>query len=173
MEVTITIKMWYPIIKSGTYVWYPPPAAADVCLEELRKARLKRKDSLHIVLIQKLMPPTWRKQLNKTADCIFSIPASHPFWSENNFEPLFVAVIFPYLPFRPFQLKNTPKMFYMGRKLSKMFQENNMDGRDILFKFLLEIRNLQSMPKGLVWKMLYFGQPPPFPCELSSTKGRD
>ena len=30
-------KLWYPHIEPGTYVWYPPAAAADACLEELRK----------------------------------------------------------------------------------------------------------------------------------------
>ena len=163
-------KFWYPTISPGTYVWYPPPAAADVCLEELRKARMKRKGSLHIVIIQKLMTPIWRKQLNKAADCIFSIPASHSFWPAINHEPLIVALIFPYLPFRPFQLKGTPKMFYMGRKLSKMFQEDQVDTGDFLLKFLLEVRNFQTMPEGLVWKMLYFGQPPPFSCELENNQ---
>jgi hypothetical protein len=32
--------MWIPLLRSGTYVWAPPPVAADVALvlEELRKA---------------------------------------------------------------------------------------------------------------------------------------
>ena len=53
-------RFWYPNIVAGTCVWAPPPAAADVCLEELRKARMKRKLSLHIVIIQWLMTPDWR-----------------------------------------------------------------------------------------------------------------
>ena len=164
-------KYWYPTIKKGTYVWSPPPAAADACLEELRKARMKRKDSLHIVLVQRLMTCTWLKQLNKCSDCIFSIPAAHPFWPSCNHEPLIVALIFPYIPFRPYHLKSTPKMFYMGRKLSGLFQKDCMDGGDILLKFLLEVRSFQSMPESVVWKMLYFRQPPPFPCTFTNSKG--
>ena len=58
----------------------------------------------------------------------------------------------------------------MGRTLSKMFKEDKMDRRDILFKFLLEVRNFQTMSEELVWRMLYFGQEPPFSCDLSGFK---
>ena len=155
-------RFWYPNIVAGTYVWAPPPAAADVCLEELRKARMKRKLSLHIVIIQRLMTPDWRKQLNKAADCIFTIPASHPFWPTHHFEPLVVAILFPYLNHRPFQLKSTPKMFEVGRRLSKMFHEDKVDGGNILFQLLLDIKKLSSMSQRMVWRMLYFGTSPPF-----------
>ena len=45
---------WRPEHEEGVYIWTPPPAAADVCIEGIRKARMKRKDSLHIIIIQKL-----------------------------------------------------------------------------------------------------------------------
>jgi hypothetical protein len=49
---------WLLVHKSGTFIWAPPSAAADVvALEELWKARIKRQDSLHIVVIPHL-PPT-------------------------------------------------------------------------------------------------------------------
>jgi hypothetical protein len=34
-------KHWRPIVKSGTMIWFPQPAIADVALEALRKARIK------------------------------------------------------------------------------------------------------------------------------------
>lgn len=37
-------KRYKPNIKSGVYIWIPPPAAADVALEESRKARIKKQD---------------------------------------------------------------------------------------------------------------------------------
>ena len=162
-------RFWYPTITSGIYVWSPPAAVADACLEELRKARMKRKQSTHIVVIQRLMTPIWLKQLNKAADCIFTIPAIHDFWPSNNYEPLIVAVLFPYLTHRPYQLKGTYKMLHMGRSLSQVFKENKVDGGDILFKFLLETRKLQTLPESMVWKVLYFGRQTPFSNDLSST----
>ena len=96
------------------------------------------------------MIPTWFKQLNKLADCIRTFPASHLFWSATNFEPLYVPILFPYLDYRPFQLKSTLKMFKMGRRLSKMFQKDKVNGGGILLNFLQDIGKFLSMSKSLV-----------------------
>lgn len=72
-------KFWMPDTKKGTFIWSPPPAAAATCVEELRKARIKRQESTHIVLIPRLMTPLWLKQLYKTTDLIFQIKPQHSF----------------------------------------------------------------------------------------------
>eukprot|EP00980_Cylindrotheca_fusiformis_P029790 scaffold23851_cov250-Cylindrotheca_fusiformis.AAC.1 len=41
-SATGTAAFWKPIVEPGVLVWSPPPAAANVALEELRKARIKR-----------------------------------------------------------------------------------------------------------------------------------
>ena len=67
-------------------------------------------------------------------------------------------------------------MFEMGRRLSKMFQEDKMDGGDFLLKFLLDIRKISSMSPRVVWKLLYLGAPPPFSCWIPGevrSKGQD
>ena len=133
---------------------------------------MKQKSSLHIVVIQRLMTPTWLKQLNKTADCLFVIPSTHEFWPSHNHESLIVAILFPYLKFRPYQLKGTYKMLYMGRHLSQVFKENKVDGRNILLKFLLEVRKFQSMSESMVWRMLYYGREIHFSCEDYSVKSQ-
>ena len=163
-------NMWYPQIKPGRYVWSPPPAAADACMEELRKARMKRKLSTHVVVIQRLMTPKWLKQLIKAADCIFPIPASHPYWPSHHCEPLVVAILFPYLNYRPYQLKGTPKMFQMGRSLSQMFQETEVDTRSVLLQFLLGIEEFGTMSECMVWRVLYLGTKPPFPRRITSQR---
>ena len=129
---------------------------------------MKRKQSTHMILIPRLMTPLRLKQINKASDCIFQIPASHPFWPNSKYESLVVALLFPYLKFRPYQLKGTPKMFQMGRLLSKMFKEDHVDSWNILFKFSLDIRKLQSMQERMVWKLLYLGGPTPFPHCIST-----
>ena len=71
-----------------------PPAAA-------RKARIKRQNSLHVVIIPRLMKPLWLKHLFKTADVIFQIMPNTSHWSHFQFEPLTIALCFPFLPFHP------------------------------------------------------------------------
>ena len=41
-------------IESGTYIWTPPPCITNVTLEQLRHARIKRKDSIHIMVVPNL-----------------------------------------------------------------------------------------------------------------------
>ena len=54
----------------------------------------------------------------------------------------------------------------MGRRLSKVFKEDKVDGMDILLNFLLEVKQYKSLPLCMVWRMLYFGRTPPFSLRL-------
>ena len=58
---TNDLEFWHPIVKMGTYVWIPPSAVADICIEELHKARMKQKVSFHIIVLAKLFTPLWLK----------------------------------------------------------------------------------------------------------------
>ena len=41
---------WRPrVAPPSTYLWHPPPAAANVALEQLRIARIKRQQSAHML----------------------------------------------------------------------------------------------------------------------------
>ena len=92
---------WRWNIKPGTFVWTPPPAAGDVMIEDLRKARMKRQDSTHVIIVPKLFTHLWKKQFLKACDMTFEIPAGHPFWSHDQFEPLTIGFCFPFLKFPP------------------------------------------------------------------------
>ena len=39
----------------GTFVWVPPPAAAEVVVEQLGRAWLKRPESMHIIIVPRVM----------------------------------------------------------------------------------------------------------------------
>jgi hypothetical protein len=92
---------WRPQIRSGMYVWMPPPAAAEIALEEMRKAIIKRQQSLHIFICPRLLSPEWRKQLNKAADIVLTLKAGidQAAWPSEMFEPLTIAFVFPFLPY--------------------------------------------------------------------------
>ena len=52
----LTPEDWYTTGHGkGTFIWTPPPAAADVVVEQLGRARLKRPESMHIILVPRLM----------------------------------------------------------------------------------------------------------------------
>ena len=129
---------------------------------------MKRKDSLHIIIIQKLFTTNWLRQLNKIADCHFLIPPIHNFWRPKNCENLVLAIVYPFLPFRPWQLQGTPKMFSVGRELCKMFKSTDVDSGNILCKFLLECGKFPTLPADVVWRMLYYRNDPPFSRSLPS-----
>ena len=47
--------------KSGVHIWTPPPCVANVALEQLRLARLKRQVSTHIFIVPRLFYSLWRR----------------------------------------------------------------------------------------------------------------
>ena len=147
---------WRWKTKKGNLVWSPPPAAADAAIEELRKARLKRQNSTHVIIIPKLFTHLWRKQCLRACDLVIDIPATQTFWQSSQYEDLTIGFCFPFLPFAPWQLRSTPKMFAYQRKMRQLFKNPELDGRHFLHEFFLEMRRWHTMPQCVVWKMLHF-----------------
>ena len=64
-------------------------------------ARHKRLNSLHLVVVPRLMTGYWRKALLKVSDCHCRID-SHTLWNMSiQFEPLLIFFCFPFLPHSP------------------------------------------------------------------------
>jgi len=85
----------------GTFVWTPPPAAADLVVERLGTARHKRPNSLHLVVVPRLMTGYWRKASLKATDCCVQIQAGSLWDMKVQFEPLLIFFCLPFLPHRP------------------------------------------------------------------------
>lgn len=147
-----------PIIKKGTFVWAPPPAAANVAVEEIRKARIKRHQSTHIILIPRLMTCLWQKQLFKACDFVCELKAGHPHWGTNMYEPLLIGFCFPYISFHPFVLKAAPKLQQIHRELRHVLEELKLDGGNILSKLCSLCRRVPTVSYSDVRQMLFFGQ---------------
>jgi hypothetical protein len=162
---------WQHQIVPGNFIWAPPPAAADVALEELRKARIKRQDSTHFFVCSRLLTPEWLKQLWKTADIIFQVPPGSPGWPVDMFEPLTIGIAFPFLPHRPWQLRGTPKMFHLVRQVRKVFKEEVLDAGDFLRKLLLDCGRFHTMPANVVRRMLFFRSNREFSCQAPRKRG--
>jgi hypothetical protein len=153
---TCSRGFWRPTLKPGKFVWSLPPAAAGPALEELRKARIKRQESLHIVLVPRLFTPEWQKQLHKAADLVFTVPIGATFWGTPMLEPLTVALLFPFLRSRPWQPQGTPKLQYLVRQLYGLLPQEDVAAGSLLRKFLLAYGKIRTMSEDVVRRLLYF-----------------
>ena len=147
-------NMNIPVLKKGSFVWAPPPAAADVALEQLRKARLKRQNSWHVFVVPKLYTELWRKHLYRACDIVFEIEANNTVWPASNFEPLVMGICAPFLKCRPWQVRRSPATVEVAGKLQRLRKIGPDAQGNILRKFWSFQRKLSNLPPHLVWSML-------------------
>jgi len=148
--------IWIPKFKAGIFLWLPPPAAGQFAVEELRAARNKRTQSLHIVLIPRLFTPLWKRQLSRVSDLYFELPFVEGVWDKSiHHEPLTLVFIFPFLNHSPWRLRRSTTFLEMGRMLPRLWKEGNIPPGTLLCQLLSFARDLESMSKDMVCKMLH------------------
>jgi hypothetical protein len=81
---------------AGMYVWAPALAAAEVVVEQLGKARLKRPQAMHLIVVPRLMTGRWRRHLTRGLDFNFRVEWEDVWPIKEQFEPLLIFVCFPY-----------------------------------------------------------------------------
>jgi hypothetical protein len=91
----------------GSFFWFPPPAVADVAVEQLCESKHIRPWNTHVFACPALMTARWRKQLMKVADVVFVVPVGCDVWPSNMHEPLVVGLICPLLSSSPWQIKES------------------------------------------------------------------
>ena len=150
-------NVWMPTHckKDLMFLWAPPPAVADAALEELLKARHKRTDLFHVVVIPRLMTPRWRRLFNKACDFSFIVSPGPPFWPADMFEPLWVGIILPFVPCRPWSLKRAPVLVEMGRDLRTLLETSEADAGNLLRKLLLLPKRLATLPEHVACGVLH------------------
>lgn len=142
-----------------THLWAPPPSVADAVLEELLKARHKRTDTYHLVVIPRLMTPRWRRLFHKVCDVNFVVPVGSNVWPSDMFEPLWIGIVLPLIPHRPWSLKRAPLMVELGGKLCAVLKESDVAARNILRKLLKLPRKLATVSPGVACRMLHMPGP--------------
>ena len=80
----------------GARLWMLPPAAMEVALEVFNEDRIAHPQFPHVFVVPRLMTHMWRKDLKKDADVQFYVQTGVPFWQSHQFEPLLVALVFPF-----------------------------------------------------------------------------
>ena len=146
--------MKLPTIKKGIFVWTPSPCAGEAAVEELQRARHKRQNSHHLFVIPRLMSPTWRKHLHKSADLILSLKPGHKAWPTHMHEPLTLAFIFPFIRHKPWQLRGSIQLLALGRALSGVWSGNPGSERLILRELWSYQTRIEGLPKKLACKLL-------------------
>jgi hypothetical protein len=95
-------KLERPTISSeNTYIWSPPPFAAEFALAEMRKVRIKRQTATHIFVCPRLCTSLWMKQLYKAVDIVFEVPVGTLERPNEMHEPLLIGVLFPFIRAKP------------------------------------------------------------------------
>ena len=139
---------WFDETNSeGTFVWSPAPAAADVVVERLAIARHKRPNSLHLVVVPRLMTGYWRKALLKITDCYCRIDAKSLWNMDVQHEPLLIFFCLPFLPHSPAFAKRTSDCqglhgILLGQEVP---EADSIASRDLLRQPLFESRSVPSM----------------------------
>jgi len=139
----------------GRCVWTPAPAAAEAALEQLAKAKHKRPQHTHLVIIPRLMTAHWRRLMSKICDLIFTVPTGTDIWIDSQYEPLVVGLSLPLSRHPPWQLKGTPLLDGVERALRDLPLSHHCWGRSILRELLQRTRALEGMSESLVRKVLH------------------
>jgi hypothetical protein len=151
----LSAEQWYKEGQCQTRcIWCPPPAAADVAIELLAKAKHKRPTNEHVVLVPRVMTSRWRKLLSKVCDIVFTVPVGTDVWGYSLHEPLVVAISFPIIKHRPWRLKGTNPMECTERLLRELPKTSPEWGGALLRQLCLQARGLDQLPKGVVWTLL-------------------
>jgi hypothetical protein len=121
------------------------PAVMETALELFGNDRLAHPQGPHVFVIPHLMTHMWRKNLGMDVDVLFTVPAGVPFWTAGQFEPLFIAIIFP--------LSQVPR--YTGPWLVKGTDEGERFERSLIDGFKgNDPRELHDVGRNLqcVWE---------------------
>jgi hypothetical protein len=117
--------------QDGNFLWCPPPAAANVVVEQLREARHKRPQCTHIVVVPRLMTGSWRKGMMKEFNLELTIPVGSNVWGASQHEALLIYVSFPLCRHPPWSLKKTRYLDEFCGELRGVWE--GLPGREGLF----------------------------------------
>ena len=101
--IVMTPEDWFRPPPKGckTFVWLPPPAAADVVMEQMSFARQKRPWAMHIILVPRLMTREWRKRMIRATDFYTTVDNTTLWPMKVHHEPLLMFVALPFVVHRP------------------------------------------------------------------------
>jgi len=79
----------------GNYIWSPPPAATEAAIDLLNKARHKRPELLHLIVVPRLMTGRWRRALTRTCDTYVQLDWEDAWPLKIQYEPVLCFICMP------------------------------------------------------------------------------
>jgi hypothetical protein len=148
------------------YVWCPPPAAADVALEQLCKCHLKRPGGVaSLFIVPHILTSIWRKKCFRAGTFSFTIPYATEVWKKGQHEPLICIVFLPLSCHRPWSLRGTKLVGDIERSLRGVQSFNTARTVSLLRKFLEQTRALESMLVSMLRHLLRADEARQVSCE--------
>jgi hypothetical protein len=142
---TLTPSGWFDDAhKDGNFIWTVPPAAAEVVVEQLGFIRLKRPNTMHIIVVPRLMTGRWRKHLSRGTDGYAKLEDKEVWDLSKHYEPVLIFLCLPFV-------SSNPKLQERGRLLDRfrrtvleqqLPQVSSLRRRDILRQLLCDARKL-------------------------------
>jgi hypothetical protein len=130
--------------KFGNFVWNVPPAAAEVVVEQLGFARLKRPQAMHIIIVPRLMTGHWRRHLTRGTDGYARLDDSEVWDISSQFEPLLIYFCLPFHSEKP-KLKERRDLLVQIQRIvleQRLPAVHSSRRRHLLRKLLGEARDL-------------------------------
>jgi hypothetical protein len=142
--------------KDGHFIWSPPPAAADVALEQMCESVLCRPWNAHVFVCPAHMTYKWRKQLQKFLDLVVTIPVGGSLWPAHLHEPLVLGLTCPLLAYGPWQVKLSERLVGGKSVLPKMWSEDwEIEGNILRKLWVHKVPSNTELLWGLASRVLH------------------
>lgn len=125
--------------QAGTFVWTCAPAAAEVVVEQLGRARLKRPESMHLVVVPRIMTGRWRRHLSRGSEFYLKLDWPEVWDLSKHFEPVLIFLCLPYRACAPNRDEQEKLLVEFRRSmLSANLSEVSEERRRYLLRKLLQ-----------------------------------
>ncbi len=133
----------------GTYVWCPPPAAASAVIDFLGSSTHKRSNSIHVIVVPRMMTSQWKKNLGKLTDIQFGIPCDTPVWPARMFEDLDMFISLPLSKFSneagAWRFKGSERVDRCASAVRGMWKSDFGNVGNTLRELLAQSRRVQAL----------------------------
>jgi len=133
--------------RPGNFIWNVAPGLGDVAYELIDKARMKRPNTMHLVLIPRLFTGLWRRLMTRRTDCYIRIDWNQVWNLNSYYEPLLLFICIPFDINRNFEKRKNSLLEQFEGCLCKckLSKSSGLQQRNLLRQFLQRAREIPSV----------------------------